>query len=238
MFRAIILLVATLAAIALAAPAPLPAAKPSFFGDLSTKQKTHSFKSFTYGHRRFGHRHRNPIAELSRVYNKFHWSISLPLIGSITVDLPNATDSGYDSPDGGADAGAIGGGYDSGSDSGYGSSGDDGSGSFSTQSSISTSIETVQASSYGVPSPYGAPSATETSAIAMPSDVVYSSGVSVKASATAEPDSTATGSPSNGDGGSGEVNAHPEENESEYLSPVTIGGQKLNLNFDTGSADL
>ncbi|KAI6853663.1 hypothetical protein KC334_g22652, partial [Hortaea werneckii] len=36
----------------------------------------------------------------------------------------------------------------------------------------------------------------------------------------------------------GEVAAHPEENESEYLSPVTIGGQELNLDFDTGSADL
>jgi hypothetical protein len=36
----------------------------------------------------------------------------------------------------------------------------------------------------------------------------------------------------------GEVTATPEENESEYLSPVTVGGQELNLNFDTGSADL
>jgi len=37
---------------------------------------------------------------------------------------------------------------------------------------------------------------------------------------------------------SGEVSASPEENESEYLSPVKIGGQTLNLDFDTGSADL
>lgn len=37
----------------------------------------------------------------------------------------------------------------------------------------------------------------------------------------------------------GEVTAKPEPNESEYLAAVTIGGdQKLNLNFDTGSADL
>lgn len=40
------------------------------------------------------------------------------------------------------------------------------------------------------------------------------------------------------DGDTGEVNASPEQYESEYLSPVSIGGQTLNLNFDTGSADL
>ena len=36
----------------------------------------------------------------------------------------------------------------------------------------------------------------------------------------------------------GTVSANPEEYDSEYLSPVTIGGQTLNLDFDTGSADL
>ena len=36
---------------------------------------------------------------------------------------------------------------------------------------------------------------------------------------------------------SGSVAASPEQSHSEYLSPVTIGGQKLNLDFDTGSAD-
>lgn len=47
--------------------------------------------------------------------------------------------------------------------------------------------------------------------------------------------STSTSDPGTEDG---EVEAVPEDNESEYLSPVTVGGQKLNLNFDTGSADL
>jgi len=36
----------------------------------------------------------------------------------------------------------------------------------------------------------------------------------------------------------GSVTATPEQYDSEYLCPVTIGGQTLNLDFDTGSADL
>jgi len=36
----------------------------------------------------------------------------------------------------------------------------------------------------------------------------------------------------------GSVTATPEEYDQEYLCPVDIGGQTLNLDFDTGSADL
>lgn len=37
----------------------------------------------------------------------------------------------------------------------------------------------------------------------------------------------------------GTVTASPEDAyDSEYLCPVTVGGQTLNLDFDTGSADL
>jgi hypothetical protein len=36
----------------------------------------------------------------------------------------------------------------------------------------------------------------------------------------------------------GSVDANPQQNDSEYLSPVVIGGQTLNLDFDTGSSDL
>lgn len=39
-------------------------------------------------------------------------------------------------------------------------------------------------------------------------------------------------------GQDGAVAATPEENDVEYLAPVSIGGQKLNLDFDTGSSDL
>lgn len=36
----------------------------------------------------------------------------------------------------------------------------------------------------------------------------------------------------------GTVAADPEQYDSEYLCPVSIGGQTLNLDFDTGSSDL
>lgn len=36
----------------------------------------------------------------------------------------------------------------------------------------------------------------------------------------------------------GSVNASPQPYHSEYLSPVTIGGQTLDMDFDTGSSDL
>ncbi|KAL9030374.1 MAG: hypothetical protein Q9196_001505, partial [Gyalolechia fulgens] len=35
----------------------------------------------------------------------------------------------------------------------------------------------------------------------------------------------------------GTVSANPEQYDSQYLTPVTIGGQTLNLDFDTGSSD-
>ena len=36
----------------------------------------------------------------------------------------------------------------------------------------------------------------------------------------------------------GTVEAAPEQYDSEYLSPVNVGGTTLQLDFDTGSADL
>ena len=36
----------------------------------------------------------------------------------------------------------------------------------------------------------------------------------------------------------GSVTASPDPTDVEYLVPVTVGGQTLNLDFDTGSADL
>lgn len=39
-------------------------------------------------------------------------------------------------------------------------------------------------------------------------------------------------------GGTGSVTATPESGDTEYLCSVDVGGQTLNLDFDTGSADL
>jgi hypothetical protein len=59
------------------------------------------------------------------------------------------------------------------------------------------------------------------------------------ANASSAPGGYAAPAPAdNGDDETGEVVATPADNGAEYLSPVTIGGQKLNLNFDTGSSDL
>lgn len=41
-----------------------------------------------------------------------------------------------------------------------------------------------------------------------------------------------------GGSGSGEVTATPVNHDSEYICPITVGGQTLNVNIDTGSSDL
>ncbi|KAK2759154.1 hypothetical protein FQN54_003254 [Arachnomyces sp. PD_36] len=43
--------------------------------------------------------------------------------------------------------------------------------------------------------------------------------------------------PDDGEAENGAVSATPVQNDVEYLAPVTIGGQKFVMNFDTGSAD-
>lgn len=40
------------------------------------------------------------------------------------------------------------------------------------------------------------------------------------------------------DAGTGSVSATAEQYDSEYLCPVTVGNNQLNLDFDTGSSDL
>lgn len=39
-------------------------------------------------------------------------------------------------------------------------------------------------------------------------------------------------------GNDGTVTTSPTQYDSQYLTPVTIGGQQLTLDFDTGSSDL
>jgi hypothetical protein len=42
----------------------------------------------------------------------------------------------------------------------------------------------------------------------------------------------------NATNGTGTVAANPEQNAALFLSPVDVGGQTLNLDFDSGSSDL
>ncbi|GAB7355937.1 hypothetical protein MBLNU459_g6575t1 [Dothideomycetes sp. NU459] len=61
---------------------------------------------------------------------------------------------------------------------------------------------------------------------------------SSSAVATSEESAATTGSSSSSGSETGTVTATPADNGAEYLCPVQIGGQTLNLDFDTGSADL
>lgn len=78
-------------------------------------------------------------------------------------------------------------------------------------------------------------SASDASSTSAP--LVFASARVKVASSSAFPNSSAATSTEETDE-TGEVVATPKDNGAEYLSPVTVGGQKLNLNFDTGSADL
>ncbi|TVY26596.1 putative aspergillopepsin A-like aspartic endopeptidase [Lachnellula hyalina] len=63
-----------------------------------------------------------------------------------------------------------------------------------------------------------------------------SSAVATPTGAASTASSTAAAS--NGTAGSGKVTATPETGDTEFLSPVTIGGQTMNMDFDSGSSDL
>ena len=56
--------------------------------------------------------------------------------------------------------------------------------------------------------------------------------------AAAEASKNNTNGPNAGGGGSGSVGTNPEEGEALYVTPVNVGGTKMNLDIDTGSADL
>lgn len=79
-------------------------------------------------------------------------------------------------------------------------------------------------------------SATASTSVSSSSTTVDLSGAKyASSSVVASASASATASTSNE---TGEVTATPADEGAEYLSEVSIGGQKVNLNFDTGSADL
>lgn len=64
---------------------------------------------------------------------------------------------------------------------------------------------------------------------------VYGKYASIGASAPAKVDAAASKAAGTNDG---TVPANPEQYDQAYLEAVTVGGQTLNLDFDTGSSDL
>lgn len=91
-----------------------------------------------------------------------------------------------------------------------------------TLAPVSSAAETAPASSAVETTPASSSSAPASSAVvAAPTNSSNSSTASPTAS-----------------GDQGEVQASPEANDSEYLEKVTIGGQQLVMDFDTGSSDL
>ena len=72
-----------------------------------------------------------------------------------------------------------------------------------------------------------------TDALAEPDCVITEQKVST--SSVKEASSTPAGDRGTG---AGEVSATPVDGNSEYLSPVSVGGQILQVNIDTGSSDL
>jgi len=97
-------------------------------------------------------------------------------------------------------------------------------------------------SSSGEPVPVSSSPATTlaTSAASVVATSSASEGSDAAASGTAASAAAATTTASGSSSGdvTGEVTATPEENQSEYLENVSIGGESLTLDFDTGSADL
>ncbi|KAK6007624.1 hypothetical protein QM012_004438 [Aureobasidium pullulans] len=94
------------------------------------------------------------------------------------------------------------------------------------------------ATSYAPAATSDAAAHTAAASSAASSSTIVSSSTAAAATGASSSSYSAPASAANTDDETGEVAATPADNGAEYLSPVTIGGQKLNLNFDTGSSDL
>lgn len=237
-----LLLVAILATVALAAPT-------------AKQASTHSLKkrSFTIPRIRKTGYIRKPSEAMGRAYRKFGWSMTTPdgspwvavsktpttmNLHADTLAPSNTTSSdqsiatndrhlsdlrawlyatfswGYDSPAATSSAGAA------------------------------PSVEATYAAASSTTVSDAAYSSIAYSSAAASYTATSSAAAATTATATPSPENAATApdyaapAPAADGDESGEVVATPADNGAEYLSPVTIGGQKLNLNFDTGSSDL
>ncbi|WPH04396.1 Hypothetical protein R9X50_00728700 [Acrodontium crateriforme] len=162
----------------------------------------------------------HPRKEMERIFAKYNWDLSL---GMPTTGLGLDSGSGSSLTSGLDNLGDLGlGGLES--------------SIMSIVNPLFTTVPTVasQASSAVATSITSAAVVSQT-APSQPDDPPFSQANATSAVPTASSTTPAT----NASGGeTAEVTASPEANDAEYLSPVSIGGQTLNLDFDTGSADL
>lgn len=199
---------ASMAALALAAPTP----KNSLVK-----------RSFTVPAK--GHNLRAPFDEMCNAFRKHGWEI-------IWLQPGDEGSYGPSSPQPSSSSPALPGGYGSGTSS------------MPPFPMPSASFPSYEPGSSGIIPPVGTgmpsgapmPSGTGSPVSSAPVPASSSEVGGTPSSSGAAPVSS-SGTPTNG-GETGEVTASPEQYESEYLSPVSIGGQMVNLNFDTGSADL
>ncbi|KAG9997029.1 acid protease, partial [Aureobasidium melanogenum] len=230
-----LLLVAILATVALAAPT----AK-------QTSSNTLSKRSFIVPRIRKTGYIRKPAEAMARAYRKYGWSMTTPDGSPWAADFNAGTNVGL-----GADASSL---SSVASNDRHTASQARPFTDFKAwlYATFSWGFSTPGASS--APAPSAAPSAAASSAAASyatsyaaaaTSEAAYytaswaaSSSIASSSSAAAAAATSSPAPAANADDETGEVAATPADNGAEYLSPVTIGGQKLNLNFDTGSSDL
>lgn len=113
-------------------------------------------------------------------------------------------------------------------------------GKFGWEIVVITSNNPVAGIGGGDPSSAGpAPFATSSATTLATSTTSSSEGSDAAAATSVFTTSAATTTAASSSGSeTGEVTATPEADQSEYLESVSVGGQTLNLDFDTGSADL
>jgi hypothetical protein len=204
---------------------------------------------------------RTPAQAMGRAYRKYGWQMTSPdgaplvlgsvgdavgavakvsgdllgslggLVNHVGVAFPSSGSSS------GSPSGSVGGGLGLGVGSGLfdGSSGKDNAGGASGGASGAASGAAALSGNSYATEVSNVPSNTEVNTTIEASNNILSTSdkaASLNAQSPAAPASA------NVDTEVGEVIATPAANGAEYLSPVVIGGQTLNLNFDTGSADL
>lgn len=159
--------------------------------------------------------------------NPFGWLD--PLFGG-----SSSGSSGQSSGSSSGSSSSSGSGQSSGSSSSSGSGQSQGSGQ-SSGSSGSGSGSGSSGPSASSAQPFGANPSSQPTTTSATSQPVETSSVP---QSSQSPSTGSSGSGSSGSGETAEVDAVPESGDSAYLEAVSIGGQTLNLDFDTGSADL